>query len=424
MTYQPRQRIILLSTNDPLTRLRAGDTGTVIRHDPHQQTVYVAWDSGSTLAMCLDAGDRIAPADGDLAADGRDDPALPDETMLRQWYDAGAQHGRDTGDRWAHTTFARRAAADAVALAHRLLTGLNNTNDDIADLLPDMAGSGRSIFPAQADVPAEHHQAAVDAYADGYDDTVLKRVAVHCHTVLAFPDQPWQLLPHLHPDQLRVGATGVFAGSWASRPGPLGLARVPVGFAGTLLDVRPDGRAVFACDRQVAEAIAADQQRQRDHWLRALISLGEDPDLCAAAIEQTYATARFDGDTLVIDETSLPDVPETVTRIDPDTDGQYVVMGGVWDWRPVDPQQCDRIAGDITAPSRRQRFVPPTQTPAMQVPAQQAPAPGAAVPAGLRRPRFDAAPPQDDQQFGTVGDTTVDLALSHPAAAGEDAPKP
>ncbi|RSM65112.1 DUF4314 domain-containing protein [Actinoplanes sp. ATCC 53533] len=353
MTYQPGQRITLVCTNDPHTRLRPGDTGTVVGHDPHQQTVYIAWDSGSTLAMCLDAGDRIAPAAVDPAADSRDDPAPPAATMLRQWYDAGAQHGRDTGDRWAHTTFARCAAADAVALAHRLLTGLDNTDDDIADLLPDMAGSGRSIFPAQADVPAEHHQAAVDAYADGYDDTVLERVAVHCRTVLAFPDQPWQMLPHLHPDQMRVGAVGVFAGSWAGRTGPLGLARVPVGFAGTLLEVGPDGRAVFACDRQVAEAIVADQQRQRDHWLRALISLGEDPDLCAAAIEQSYATVRFDGATLVIDETSLPDVPETVTRIDPDLDGRYVVMGGVWDWRPVDPQLCDRIAGDVPAPSGR-----------------------------------------------------------------------
>jgi hypothetical protein len=62
MTYQPGQRIVLEFTSDPYTRLQPGDTGTVVRYDPHQRTVYIAWDSGSTLAMCLDAGDRIAPA--------------------------------------------------------------------------------------------------------------------------------------------------------------------------------------------------------------------------------------------------------------------------------------------------------------------------------------------------------------------------
>lgn len=83
MTYQPGQRIALVFTDDPHTRLRPGDAGTVVGYDPHQQTVSVAWDSGSTLAMCLDAGDRIAPTDGDTADDRRDDPPPPAEEALR-----------------------------------------------------------------------------------------------------------------------------------------------------------------------------------------------------------------------------------------------------------------------------------------------------------------------------------------------------
>ncbi|MCY1141525.1 DUF4314 domain-containing protein [Actinoplanes sp. Pm04-4] len=59
--FQPGQRIALVHTGDLHTRLQPGDTGTVQRHDRQQQIVYVRWDTGSALAMCLDAGDRIRP---------------------------------------------------------------------------------------------------------------------------------------------------------------------------------------------------------------------------------------------------------------------------------------------------------------------------------------------------------------------------
>ena len=59
MRYRTGQRIALEHTDDPHTRLRPGDEGSVIGHDEATGTVDIAWDSGSRLSMCLDAGDRI-----------------------------------------------------------------------------------------------------------------------------------------------------------------------------------------------------------------------------------------------------------------------------------------------------------------------------------------------------------------------------
>jgi hypothetical protein len=59
--FHPGERVELVHTDDPHTRLRPGDTGTVTRHDQATtgEVVHVAWDDGSRLSMCLDAGDRI-----------------------------------------------------------------------------------------------------------------------------------------------------------------------------------------------------------------------------------------------------------------------------------------------------------------------------------------------------------------------------
>lgn len=70
-------RVELVYTSDPYTRLRPGDHGTVTGiswtrgHAPDVQ-VDIAWDSGSTLAMLPGAGDRLRKlADGQ---DADDDP--------------------------------------------------------------------------------------------------------------------------------------------------------------------------------------------------------------------------------------------------------------------------------------------------------------------------------------------------------------
>jgi hypothetical protein len=66
--YQRGDRVALVATDDPDTRLRPGDEGTVTRWDPAQSQLDVNWDSGSTLSMLLDEGDRvrlITPASGE-----------------------------------------------------------------------------------------------------------------------------------------------------------------------------------------------------------------------------------------------------------------------------------------------------------------------------------------------------------------------
>ena len=60
-------RVALEYTGDPHTRLRAGDEGTVTRYDPGPGQLDVRWDSGSTLSMLLNDGDRVrlvTPAPG------------------------------------------------------------------------------------------------------------------------------------------------------------------------------------------------------------------------------------------------------------------------------------------------------------------------------------------------------------------------
>jgi len=65
--FQRGDRVALEHTDDPHTRLRPGDEGTVTRYDPRSGQLGVRWDSGSTLSMLLDDGDRVrlvTPAPG------------------------------------------------------------------------------------------------------------------------------------------------------------------------------------------------------------------------------------------------------------------------------------------------------------------------------------------------------------------------
>lgn len=57
-------RVELVFTSDPYTRLRPGDRGTVtgifqVPGQPPDVQVHIAWDSGSTLAMLPGAGDQL-----------------------------------------------------------------------------------------------------------------------------------------------------------------------------------------------------------------------------------------------------------------------------------------------------------------------------------------------------------------------------
>ena len=76
--YQPGDRVALVRTDDPDTRLRPGDEGTVTRWDPRHGQLDVKWDSGSTLAMLPGDGDQVrllTPAPGQPPA--RTTPSAP-----------------------------------------------------------------------------------------------------------------------------------------------------------------------------------------------------------------------------------------------------------------------------------------------------------------------------------------------------------
>lgn len=57
--YQRGDRVALVHTTDPHTRLQPGDEGTVTGYDPKHGQLNIAWDSGSTLAMLPGEGDRV-----------------------------------------------------------------------------------------------------------------------------------------------------------------------------------------------------------------------------------------------------------------------------------------------------------------------------------------------------------------------------
>lgn len=59
--YAPGDRVQVVACADPYTRLLPGDTGTVTAQDGG--VLRVQWDSGSSLAMLLDAGDVVARED-------------------------------------------------------------------------------------------------------------------------------------------------------------------------------------------------------------------------------------------------------------------------------------------------------------------------------------------------------------------------
>jgi len=57
--YQPGDRVILIATSDPYTRLTPGTRGTVTGRDDLHGQIHIAWDDGSTLSMLPAEGDQI-----------------------------------------------------------------------------------------------------------------------------------------------------------------------------------------------------------------------------------------------------------------------------------------------------------------------------------------------------------------------------
>jgi hypothetical protein len=75
MTLRPGDRVEQVATDDPYTRLRPGDRGTVTgaREFP-EPTIDVQWDNDSSLSILPAAGDRIRKLPGGHTS-SRADPA-------------------------------------------------------------------------------------------------------------------------------------------------------------------------------------------------------------------------------------------------------------------------------------------------------------------------------------------------------------
>jgi hypothetical protein len=59
VTYQAGDRVALVHTSDPHTRLIPGTAGTVTGYDDRLAQLAVAWDDGSSLSMLLRDGDQV-----------------------------------------------------------------------------------------------------------------------------------------------------------------------------------------------------------------------------------------------------------------------------------------------------------------------------------------------------------------------------
>ncbi|MFD6754901.1 DUF4314 domain-containing protein [Micromonospora gifhornensis] len=357
MIYQPGQRVALVHTSDPYTLLRPGDTGTVRRHDQQHHTVDVTWDSGSTLSMCLDDGDRIEPLTTTASTGDPVDDAAGWAATLRRIRAAGTEAGRTAAEWWAQNTIGARASGDTRLAARRILTGIDDGDPAVLDTLPQPTAAGDAVdtsgwqlfADATGDVSGwfglriPQRDEAMTVYRDAFDTAAVDRVTELCHLAASPTGRD---VSHLHPDRIRIGDVGVFSGDWARTTGPDGDDRIAVGFVGTLID-RWNGWAVFSCTREVAEAIVADHQRHRDQYRHRLRDEGVPEDDLDRRVDAALADLSFDGDVIVADQRATSDDPEAIDHITPDGDGRYVVMGRSWCWEAVDPYACDRIFGDL-----------------------------------------------------------------------------
>jgi hypothetical protein len=429
--YPPGQRIALVHTSDPYTGLRPGDTGTVRGHDQDSRIVHVDWDSGSSLSMCLDAGDRIRPLTD--TTPGRQRPSGDTDgwaATLARLRAAGTEASRDVAEWWVQDTIGGRATGDVRATARQILAGIDDGDPAVLDTLPTFTPPARwhdgrdtaQVRYTEAAHDAGHDQAphwreltdaqraeTIAASREAFDTAVADRVAELCHLAASPTGAD---LSHLRPDRVRIGRVGVFSGDWACTTDE--PARIAVGFVGTLID-RWNGWAVFSCTRQVAEAIVADQQRHRDQLRATLRGQGvPEPDL-DRLVNEEMTDLRFDGDVIVADQRAQYDDPQAVERITPDRDGRYVVMGWNWCWEAVDPYACDRIVGDLPDPGREQEFEILRHTPGLRVPHTRLHLTNVRHQAVSDGPAFTATLILDGQPLGAVtddgaGTTTLDPA--------------
>ena len=116
MEFTTGDRVELVVTTDPYTRLRPGDRGTVTSvADSPEPTIGVQWDNGSTLAILPNAGDRVrlltsnaAPPPSSPAS-----PPMPEDPTQPRYPEVQVQLSGQDGNAFAilgRTTAALRAA--------------------------------------------------------------------------------------------------------------------------------------------------------------------------------------------------------------------------------------------------------------------------------------------------------------------------
>jgi hypothetical protein len=379
--FTPGQRVRLVHRPQPQPSTWTSRYGTVHRHDPDQQQVVIDFDNGTrqTLPDGTAGLDTVTRSWTPAAGTGHTWPHALD--LIRT---AGQAAGRTAATVWADQELTGRDRVTAIRRARQALAAITGDDPRRSDLLPvwatlpvdqveppeaaDLVALTTDPAPAgnawQMITPAQHAE-AVATYRDGYDTTLLEQAADHCRIVLS-PTGDGRDLSHLHPDQLRIGRAGVFAGEWrwTSDGGP---GRYRIAYSGTFID-RWNGWAVFSCTRQVAEAIVADNQADREQYRTELLGKGKTGADLDRALADAYTHLSFDGDIIVADQREQFEDPDAIERIGPDRDGQYVVMGWNWCWEAVDPADCEQIIGDLPALGEEQQYVLLRHTPGMRVP--------------------------------------------------------
>jgi Domain of unknown function (DUF4314) len=378
--FQPGQRVRLIHTADPYTRLLPGTTGTVASPVTDERIVSVRWDDGSRLAMLLDAGDRIEPADPPptpTTTDGLDEATL---TAVRE---AATGQAEQAVAWWAQDTFGGHSRGDTRATARRLLAGLDDGDPAVYDTFPALPDDNDypQLIPGWDTMPEHTRAAAVHTFADLFFDRVNE--AIYAASIAA-ASPTGRDLSHLHPNLSRLGRVGVFAGDWAWTTNDRGEQRIPVGFVGVRVGTW-NGWAVFTCTREVAEAIVADQDRERAEARARYADAGLVEPVLSERIRDEYTLLSFDGDTIIADQSGLYDDPDAIERIAPDDEGRYCVMGRNWTWIAVDPTDCDQIVGELPELGRAQWWHMLTHTPDMRV--RTPPAAAGHPDTGHRRPQ-------------------------------------
>jgi Domain of unknown function (DUF4314) len=112
MVFTPGDRVELVATNDPYTRLRPGDRGTVTNvTDRPEPTIDIQWDNGSTLAILPDAGDLVSllPVDDPPPPSLASSPPLPEDPTGPRYPEVQVQLSGEDGNAFA--ILGRTAAA-------------------------------------------------------------------------------------------------------------------------------------------------------------------------------------------------------------------------------------------------------------------------------------------------------------------------